>query len=164
MPNVLPWRDRGHHFPSLPIHVLPAHPLSSVPYLRVLVMAEPHSGKDFCVGENLARLSVSQRAVGSNHAGFGCPFAKAPQMPQREADGADCRVKSPLMKKEQIQTQVWVEQSCLEVRRGPRTPCTLPMLPPSTSLSGERRATGAEMDPGSWVHQHAEVYSDPRDR
>lgn len=78
VPNVLPWHDRGHHFPSLPIRVLPAHLLSSVPYLRVLVMAEPHSGKDFCVGENLAHLSVSQRAVGSDHTGFGYPLAKAP--------------------------------------------------------------------------------------
>lgn len=162
MPNILPWRDRGHHFPSLPICVFPAHLLSSVPYFRVLVMAEPHFGKDFCVGDNLAHLSVSQRAVGSDHVGFGCPLAKVPQMPQREADGAGCRVKSPLMEKEQIQTQVWVEQSCQEAKRGPPTPCTLPMLPqgrPSGGKGGQQEQKWT-LGPG---YQHAEVHSDPWD-
>ena len=113
-------------------------------------MAEPHSGKDFCVGENLAHLSVSQRAVGSDHTRFGCSLAKAPQMPQREADGAGCRVKSPLMKKEQLQTQVWVEQSCQEARRGPPpNPLHTPYAVPKDIPWGGKGGNGSRNGP--WV-------------
>ena len=68
------------------------------------------------------------------------------------------------MKKEQIQTQVWIEQSCQEARRGPPQP-------PAHSLccsqghplgrKGGQREQKWTLGPG---YQHAEVHSDPWDR